>query len=282
MDTETVAWGIRRLTLADMVKATRGRTGALGLDLREHPIMTFGGSGALFAPDIAAAVGAPRVLVPELASVLSAFGAATTDVRRERIRSVMLPFPVDAALIESVTGELGAAVLEDLGADGVAEKDRSAYFEADVRFSKQISEIQLPLPEGRFDAAAEATLLDAFRAEYSKRYGKGSIVLGAPIELVAIRAVGIGRTTRARLSATSSDTVPSGTPTPIVRHRSVRLERGENGRKDIPVHDGDELRPGHALTGPALIDARDTTIWVPAGMTAEVNPQGTLIMEATA
>ena len=281
MDAETVAWGIRRLTLADMIKATRGRTGSLGLDLREHPLMSFGGSGSLFAPDIAAAVGAPRVLVPELASVLSAFGAATTDVRRERIRSVMLPFPVDANLIESIKAELGAAVLEDLGADGVVEKDRSAYFEADVRFSKQISEIQLALPEGKFDAAAEAKLLDAFRAEYSKRYGKGSIVLGAPIELVAIRAVGIGRTTRARLSATSSDTVPSGTPTPVVRHRSVRLERGEGGRRDIPVHDGDALRPGHALSGPALIDARDTTIWVPAGMTAAVNPQGTLVMETT-
>jgi N-methylhydantoinase A len=281
MDAETVAWGIRRLTLADMVKATRGRTGSLGLDLREHPLMSFGGSGSLFAPDIAAAVGAPRVLVPELASVLSAFGAATTDVRRERIRSVMLPFPVDADLIESIKDELGAAVLEDLGADGVAEKDRSAYFEADVRFSKQISEIQLALPEGKFDNAAETRLLDAFREEYSKRYGKGSIVLGAPIELVAIRAVGIGRTTRARLSATSSDTVPSGTPTPVVRHRSVRLERGEGGRQDIPVHDGDALRPGHALSGPALIDARDTTIWVPAGMTAAVNPQGTLVMEAT-
>ena len=47
------------------------------------------------------------------------------------------------------------------------------------------------------------------------------------------------------------------------------------------MHDGDALRPGHALSGPALIDARDTTIWVPAGMTAAVNPQGTLVMEAT-
>jgi hypothetical protein len=28
-----------------------------------------------------------------------------------------------------------------------------------------------------------------------------------------------------------------------------------------------------------LIDARDTTIWVPAGAIATVNPQGTLLME---
>jgi N-methylhydantoinase A len=280
MDAETAAWGIRQIALADMIKATRGRTGALGLDLREQPLMSFGGSGSLFTADIARTVGAPKVLVPELASVLSAFGAATTDVRRERIRSLMLPFPVDAAAIEAAMAELEATVLDDLAADGIAPEDRSVAFEADVRFAKQISEIQIHLPAGRFDAAAEAALLDAFRTEYARRYGQGSIVLGAPMELVAIRAVGIGRTTRARLAHTSYESVAAGTPAPVVRHRSVRLERGEGGRRDIPVHDGNMLRPGHALAGPTLIDADDTTIWIPEAMTAHVNAQGTLVMEA--
>jgi N-methylhydantoinase A len=281
IDAETAAWGIRQIALADMIKACRGRTGALGLDLREQPLMSFGGSGSLFSADIAQTVGAPRVLVPELASVLSAFGAATTDVRRERIRSLMLPFPVDGAVIDAATAELETAVLDDLAADGIAPEDRSVSFEADIRFGKQISEIQIALPDGRFDAAAEKCLLDAFRTEYAKRYGQGSIVLGAPMELVSIRAVGIGQTTRASLAHTSAEAVPSGTQAPIVRRRSVRLERGDGGRRDIAVHDGNGLRPGHRLTGPALIDADDTTIWIPGGMTAEVNPQGTLIMEAT-
>lgn len=279
MDAETTAWGIRRLALADMVKATRARTGILGLDLREQPLLSFGGTGALFTPEIAKAVGAPRVLVPELASVLSAFGAATTDVRRERIRSLMVHCPLDPALINSVTATLGAAVLEDLTADGVAENDRSAHFEVDLRFAKQISEIQLALPQAKFDGAVESELLDRFRTEYGKRYGKGSIVLGAPIELVAIRAIGIGRTTRARLASMTSATVAPGTPAPIARHRSVRLERDPGSRRDIPVHDGSSLLPGHALTGPALIDARDTTIWVPEEMMARNDAQGTLVME---
>jgi N-methylhydantoinase A len=81
------------------------------------------------------------------------------------------------------------------------------------------------------------------------------------------------------LSPTNEDVVTAGTAAPIARRRSVRLERGEAGREDIAVFDGDRLRPGHALRGPALIDARDTTIWVPAGATATVNRQGTLLME---
>jgi N-methylhydantoinase A len=262
-----------------MVKATRGRTGMLGLDLREQAFISFGGSGALFTPDIALAVGAKRVLVPELASVLSAFGAATTDIRRERIHSMVALFPVDPAVVARISVELSRSVLDDLAADGVSEADRSVYFEADLRFSKQISEIAMPLPAGGFDAGSVDALLGAFRSEYARRYGHGALALGAPIELATIRAVGIGRTTQAVLSPTNEDVVTVGTPAPIARRRSVRLERGDAGREDIAVFDGDRLRPGHALRGPALIDARDTTIWVPAGATAAVNRQGTLLME---
>lgn len=280
MDAETTAWGIRTLALADMVKATRGRTGMLGLDLRELAMISFGGSGSLFTPDIAMAVGAPKVLVPELASVLSAFGAATTDIRRERIRSVLSSFPLDPGQIEETLVELRAAALDDLATDGVAEADRSVLFEADLRFARQISEITRPLPPSGFDKAAQDYLLQGFCAEYTRRYGHGALVLGAPVELVAIRAVGIGRTTRARLAPLNTDSVSPGTAAPVARHRSVRLERGEGGRRAVPVFDGTALRPGHALNGPALIDAPDTTIWVPEAMMASVNAQGTLVMES--
>ena len=279
MDAETTAWGIRRLALAGMVKATRGRTETLGLDLREQVFISFGGSGSLFTPDIAVSVGATKVLVPELASVLSAFGAATTDIRRERIRSVMESVPLDPARINAILAELREEVLEDLASDGVAREDRFVEFEADLRFARQISEITRPLPLGDFDKSSEEGLLEGFRSEYAQRYGQGALVLGAPIELVVIRAIGIGRTTRPQLAPGNADTVAQGTTAPITRHRSVRLDRGEGGRSDIAVHDGEALRPGHTLVGPALIDARDTTVWVPAGMTATVNAQGTLVME---
>ena len=276
MDAETTAWGIRRLALADMVRTTRGRTGALGLDLRNLPMISFGGSGSLFTPEIAVTVGAPKVLVPELASVLSAFGAATTDIRRERIASVLASFPIDAGRIERVLGELREALLRDLASDGVAETDRSVIFEADLRFARQISEIARPLPNEHFDAAAQADLLDGFRSEYARRYGHGALVLGAPIELVAVRAIGIGRT---QLATATAGTVAIGTPAPVARTRLVRLERGEGGCRDVAVHNRDSLLTGHMLAGPALVDAPDTTIWVPAGMRALIDPQGTMVME---
>ena len=282
LDAEETAWGIRRLALAGMVKAVRARLADRGLDPRDHALLSYGGSGSLFTPEIATSIGSPQVLVPELASVLSAFGAATTDVRRERLRSVLAPMPVDTVLVEKLTEELRAEVDADLAADGIAAEHRSVEFEADLRFSRQVWEIQIPLPDGPVDGHAVDKMLDAFREEYAKRYGQGSIVLGAPIELVAVRAVGLGRTLQADLVTDTSDPVVAGTPAPVAGTRAVRVERGDDGRRDVAVHDGPSLRPGHVLTGPALVDGSDTTIWIPERCTARVDPQGTLVVEASA
>src|SRR5204863_4865124 len=148
LDARDTAWGIRQLALAGMVKAVRSRLAARGLDPRTYALFSYGGCGALFTPSIAAAIGSPRVLIPELASVLSAFGAATADVRRERLKAVLCQFPVDARLIEKGTAELTEAVLEDLAADGIPSEQRQVNFEADLRFRRQVREIPVPGPAG--------------------------------------------------------------------------------------------------------------------------------------
>ncbi len=262
-----------------MIKATRARTGALGLDPREHALLSFGGSGALFTPDIAAAIGAPTVLVPELASVLSAFGAATTDIRRERLRAVLMKVPGDPSLIEKLITELATAVRADLAADGVAADAQSVTFEADVRFFKQSYELQIPFTDAAFNAEALNRVVDAFRAEYTKRYGHGSVTLGVPIELIAVRAIGVGHTTQAELQHRSGD-AGSAAAEPVGT-RSVRLDRNADGPQAVPAFDGSALQPGHTIAGPALIDGSDTTIWLPANARATVDQFGTLVMEVS-
>ncbi len=201
-----------------MIKAVRGRLASLGLDPRQYAILSYGGGGSLFTPEIARAIGAPRVLIPELASVLSAFGAATTDVRRERLRSVTSPMPVDPALMQRLMAELEAEVRADMTADGVADIDQAVEFEADLRFSKQIYELQMTITPGPFTDASSDALLASFMDEYAKRYGKGSIVLRTPVELVGLRAIGIGRTIRASVGTAARPAVETGTLAVPVGH----------------------------------------------------------------
>jgi N-methylhydantoinase A len=274
-----VAWGIRQLALDGMIKATRSLLNARGLDPRRHAVISYGGCGSLFTAEIATAIGAHTVIVPELASVLCAFGAATADIRRERMHSLGLSMPVDAAKLQELAARLETSVRQDLAADGVAPQNCSVSFEADLRFRRQISELPIGFASKQIDEAAIAQLVDKFRAEYAKRYGQGSIVLGAGMEFVTLRAIGLGRTVRASLNRSGRSQVDHGTTALAATHRHVQGGRDRADGSDVPCFDGAELLPGHCLAGPALVDGVDTTIWIPPDMRAHVDPQGALRME---
>ena len=280
LDIGETAWGIRQLALEGMTKPVRSLLNARGLDPRDHAIVSYGGCGALFTCEIARIIGSTQVLVPDQASVLSAFGAATADIRRERVSALSLPMPVAAEPLQVLAEKLQADVLDDLAADGVAERDRSVEFEAELRFKRQVWELSVSLPTGRITSDTLNWLMDEFRAEYARRYGQGSIVLGAPIELVTLRAIGVGRTIRASIDAGGRPAVADGTPAPRAASRKVRIERSDLGTRPVDAYDGPALRPGHRIKGPALVDGVDTTIWIPPKMGGRMDKRSTLIVEA--
>jgi N-methylhydantoinase A len=279
MDPHETAWGIRQVAIAGMTTAVRSRLAARGLDPRDQVILSYGGCGGLFTPSIGEAIGSRGVLIPGLASVLSAFGAATTDVRRERIRAVLEPMPVDPVLLEKLGRELQDQLNADLEADGIAPSERTIEFEADLRFKRQVWEISIPLPSKEFDRIEFGTLVDRFKDEYAKRYGRGSIVLGAPVEFVNLRAVGTGRTVQASLDAGHTEHVKAGTKATAASTRKVRVDRTAGGDQAVAIYEGKDLLPGHTLEGPALIEGVDTTVWVPALAKVKMTAQGTYSME---
>jgi N-methylhydantoinase A len=281
LDPVEAAWGVREIALAEMVKAVRARLSQHALAASEHCLVSYGGCGALFAAEVARMAGLARVLIPELASVLSAYGAATMDIRRERLVTLLLKLPADAALIDRTVGDLRAAVWEDLAADGVPEDSREVRIEADMRFFLQRWELTVPLPETpqTGDGGREAEAL--FRAEYLRRFGAASTTTSGIVELVAIRAIGIGR--MAGVDEPGSDAHAAHQPAPPEARpsgtRLVCLRRG-GGPEPVAVHNGDALAPGDGFSGPALVDAPDTTIWIPAGLSVRMDASRALRVEA--
>jgi N-methylhydantoinase A len=279
LDAVETAWGIRELALEGMVKAVRSLLNARGLDPRRHALVSYGGCGSLFTPDIASAISATSVLVPEPASTLSAFGAATADIRRERLHAVSLMLPAEPGALQALAEKLAAEVLADLAADGVPDADRSVRFETDMRFDRQAWEITVELPSGPLSEQTFEQLSNDFRTEYARRYGEGSMMLGSGLELMTLRAIGIGRTVRASLDGGRRTPVPDGTPAPARARRPVRLGRHADEQHDVASYFVPDLRPGHVVTGPALVDGVDTTIWIPTNASARLDEQSTLRVE---
>jgi N-methylhydantoinase A/oxoprolinase/acetone carboxylase beta subunit/N-methylhydantoinase B/oxoprolinase/acetone carboxylase alpha subunit len=273
---EECAWGIRRLALEGMATAVRSLLDARGLNGGEFSMASYGGCGALFTADLAGTLGIGHVLIPELSSVLSAFGAATADLQRERVRSLACLLPGDEDALEKVAEELRAQVRRDLEADGVSPSDSSVHLEADLRFRRQVWELTLPVAGERIDAEAIGELLRRFHEEYVCRYGAGSTMLAAPVELVTLRALGTATTVKPSVVKGGPRGVKAGTVPASVGQRRVRVQRGESGWRKVPVFNGETLRSGHAIVGPALVDQPDTTVWIPPGAHATVARGNTL------
>src|SRR5205823_10640056 len=108
LDGTATARGIYRIALDNMTLATRGLLAEKGYDPREFALLSYGGAGSLFTPLIARELGVREVIVPRLASVFSAFGAASADVRRDGARTVLVSLPGGAGLPERTLAELEA------------------------------------------------------------------------------------------------------------------------------------------------------------------------------
>jgi N-methylhydantoinase A len=278
LEAEEAAWGIREIALAEMTKAVRTRLAMRGLDPREHALVSFGGCASLFTADIARALSAPAVIVPAAASVLSALGAATMGMRRERVRSVLKPLPISVEDLAALGKELADQAEADLAADGVAPGDRKVSLEADLRFVRQNWELSIALDDVAFDDDFEPTLRARFEAEYTLRYGAGSISLGTPIEVVALRAVGTGPAEAGLTAPPEAANAPLSQLKPA-QSRRVRSGTEPGARIRVGVIEDAALHPGHALPGPALIERWDTSIWVPEGVTARRDGAGSIILE---
>jgi N-methylhydantoinase A len=280
LGTEETAWGVREVALTLMAKAVRGRLASRGLAGADLALLAYGGCGPLFGADIAAAVGARRVVVPELAAVFSAFGAATTPLRRERTRSLAARVPVDASMLRAVTAELWEGARHDLIGDGVAPDDCAVALEADLRFERQSWELTIMLPDGTPDSVDAERFAELFRDEYVRRFGKGALAAGVGVELVTVRAVATERRDTPHAAPASAATGAATAEAPAESHgrRAVVVARAE-APLPIPVYARERVLESGLVRGPALVDSADTTVWVPPDREARVGPSDALLVE---
>src|SRR4051794_1694382 len=87
LDRDATAEGIYRLINLRMADGIRLMTVRRGVDPRNFALLSFGGAAGLHATEVARELEIPRVIVPGVASVLSAWGMLTSDLRYEVSRT---------------------------------------------------------------------------------------------------------------------------------------------------------------------------------------------------
>jgi len=260
---QTAALGVIQVTDAHMERALRVISVERGYDPGDFTLVSFGGAGGLHACNLARALGIPRVLIPPAASVLSAFGMLTAEVIKDYVRTVMLAGDTDYAALEALIAPLVERGAAEIEAEGVDADRISLHRQLDIRYAGQSYELTVPLTPA---------FVQDFHAAHHRAYGHSDPT--APIEIVNLRLKAVGAVTRPDLPAGEA-----GAPDPGQALLARRPLVTEAGLIDAPFYQGEKLRPGHRIAGPAVIVQSDTTILLGAGDAAEVDGRFNLVVE---
>jgi N-methylhydantoinase A/oxoprolinase/acetone carboxylase beta subunit len=269
LDLAAAAWGIHQIVTTNMELATRVVSIERGHDPRDLTLVAFGGAGPAHGCRLAQALGIPRVILPAAAGVTAAIGLLAAELRFDVARTWLARLDaVDPARVTAMYEAMAlqaAAVVRDAAVRGPVRLVR----EADARYVGQGYELTVPVPAGVLDAAALGRVRRRFDEVYAARYGYASPA--EPVEVVTWKLSAVGTAPRVALAK-----APTGEGDALKgRRRAWFPETG--GWTDTPVYDRYRLAAGRTLTGPAIVEERESTTVLPPGVEATVDAWGNLI-----
>jgi N-methylhydantoinase A len=261
------AAGIYRMINLKMADGIRLMTLRRGVDPRRFTLLSFGGAAGLHAVEVARELEIKRIIVPTTASVLSAWGMLTSDVRYEASRTHYgTGSRISAGEVRSLYAELDQQAAGRLRAwfNGPITIQRSA----EMRYGEQIFEIDVPFDDIDWDAASLVDQIEnCFHQRHEELYTYAS--RGQEVVFVNARVAAIGEVARTGREERST---PKAAP---CKPRTAR-PAFFGAWRESPVYFLDDLRAGHSFTGPAIVQAETTTVLIGAGDQVSVNALGWL------
>lgn len=268
------AWGIHDIISEDVARAFRIHATERAFDYRSGSMVAFGGSGPLHALSIARKLRIPRVVFPVGAGVMSALGLLVSPLAFELARSRRVHVTdIDAADFGATFGALEREASGFLERAGVAKSDIRLRRQLDMRYQGQGHEIEVRLADGLDAGSMFDQLGELFGQAYEKAY---ALRLDEPMEIVnwKIEAIGPAPSLGEGYSLTG----------PVGEGRAQKgARRAYDGRSgtlsEWPVYDRYALMPGDRITGPALIEERESTCVVGVGDQVTVDARYNLVAE---
>src|SRR5881396_1949120 len=269
---EDAAWGIHAIVTTNMELATRVVSIERGRDPRDLTFVAFGGSGPVHGCRLAQALGIPRVILPAAAGVTAAIGLLAAEVKFDVARTYVRRFDaLDPAAVAEMYADMAAQAL-DVVRQSAVTSDLMVARSADARYVGQGYELTVPVPSGELDVAALGRVRAAFDEIYAARYGYANP--DEPVEVVTWKLSAAGGSPHIALAKAAAGAADA-------RRKATRRAYFPEARgyTDTPVYDRYALAAGTSLTGPAIVEERESTTVLPPGLTAAVDEYANLIAE---
>lgn len=256
------ARGVVDVVNAHMERALRLVSIERGFDPGDFFLLSFGGAGGLHACDLAENLGIPKVIIPPLASTLSAFGMLVADVIKDFSKTIMISGEVTLeqileAFIPLV--EQGSSEIQD---EGFFPDQTRLERGLDMRYRGQSYELTIPFSEN---------YSEEFHRQHERSYGYARLESEVEIVNVRLRVVGF----------TDPPSLPKmhlGDNNPEHAYLRDQMVLINGDMKDVPVFQGELLSAGNILESPAIVVRKDTTIFLSENKNTFVDQFGNLII----
>jgi len=279
IDRLAVASGAFRIVNAHMADLMRRSSIDRGRDPRDFVLFAYGGAAALHIAYLARELRIGRVYVPSFATVFSAVGMLTGGILHSAEISFPRALPMAAAGWAGMVArfaELRGRLDRLFDAEAIAPADRA--FEAFVHVKYRMQPTALPVRlEDDIGADDQDQLIAAFEHQYHALYGESAGYRAAGIEILKLKLDGRAATVTPRLAPSATlapaDPAPAATGTRPVHFPDL-------GRAvATAIYDGERLRPGMRLAGPAVVERMGDTIVLPAFASAAVDAYGNVVLD---
>ena len=269
LSVEDASYAIHMLANARIAEGIRAATVRRGRDPRDCTLFSFGGAGGVHADMVGRELLIPKIIIPREASVLSALGFLSSDVRHDFSAPVGKPVPGLAALeLKKVFDALEAQGRALLEAEGFDAAHMRFVRLLDCRYHRQVFSVEVRVGEADLDAPSYDWLVRKFEQSYRALYQHIHDDVPGFVDTCRIAAFGV--------------------QPPLVLRERPAGERdpsaGYRGRRDIylgawvqaPVYWFDDLAPGMCVSGPALVDSASTSVLIVGGSTAAIDRLGSI------
>ncbi len=268
---EEAALVVRKVANALMAQAMRLVTVERGYDPRDFVYVPYGGAGPVHAVELARELEIPKVVLPPMPGVFSAFGMLVSDIVQDAQAPVVQNVEdVDAEALTERFAALEVEARARMSAAGLPAEAIAIERRADCSYLGQGDTMQVPVAGGALDRAAVDAIGTDFMAEHRRQWNFD--LKNRPVRLVNIRVRAIGKVGTSRTAGARARNGEALAPAGTARIREAA------GWVDMPLYRRDDLRAGDRLAGPLVVEELSSRLAIGAGDTLAVKDDATIVI----
>jgi N-methylhydantoinase A len=143
--------------------------------------------------------------------------------------------------------------------ENIPKQKIELVYSLDLRYVKQYHEVNIKITRDEIDDCRFDRIASKFHPEHNRLYGYSLEDQGTSVELINLRLTCIGRTDKPKF--VNENRRSSSVSHAFKNKRKIYIP-GKRDFVDAEVYDGDKLRYGNEIRGPAIVEQVNTTTFI--------------------